>query len=48
MANVDPNILLRKGNIFFAEKTFFQKFSEIDIIKMLKFLIKNIYDTDTH
>ena len=25
MANVDPNTLLRKGNIFFAEKAFFQK-----------------------
>jgi hypothetical protein len=25
MANVDPNTLLRKGNIFFAEKTLFQK-----------------------
>ena len=45
MANVDPNTLLGKGNYFFVEKLSSKKFSETDSIKMLQFLINNIFVT---
>jgi hypothetical protein len=37
MANVDPNTLLRNGKYYFVKRNSSKKFSETDIIKMLKF-----------